>query len=303
MTEDPTGSRAAEAAWRDWCARRRAELAAPDGWPGLIGLFWLEPGRNAVGSAEDAVVRLPGGPARLGDIVLQDGRLTWHPAGASGIPINESGVGGEFLRLPGGPGIPASTAGPVDVSGPSTPLASDAAGAPTVLGLDHWRFFVIARDGRYAVRLRDLDWASRTPLPPLDYFPFAASWQVDASWDALAEPLTMEVPSVTGELKAVTVSHRASFRHAGQTVSLLPLSIDESGVFFVFRDRTSGPLTYGGGRFLKAGPPCDGRLRLDFNRAYNPPCAFSPFATCPLPPPENWLGFPVEAGERKLDGH
>lgn len=282
--------RTPEAAWHDWQRRRYAELAAPDGWPGLIGLFWLTPGRNPVGSAPDAVVRLPDGPARLGEIEWQGGTLTWHPA-ATGD--SESGVSEDFLQA----------VLPADAPRLPTPLATDAAGAPTLLGLGRWRFFVIERDGRCAVRLRDLDWASRSPLPPLAYFPFHAGWRVEARWEALPEPLAMEVPAMTGDLKTVTVSHRASFSQGGQTVSLLPLSIDSAGIFFVFRDRTSGPQTYGGGRFLNAKPPQGDRLWLDFNRAYNPPCAFSPFATCPLPPPENWLAFPIEAGELKPAGH
>jgi uncharacterized protein (DUF1684 family) len=105
------------------------------------------------------------------------------------------------------------------------------------------------------------------------------------------------------------VKHRAVFSVNGESVSLLPMSVGDDEVFFVFRDRTSGRETYGAGRFLKADPVPDigkgaggGKIRLDFNRAYNPPCAFTPFATCPLPPPENWLPFPIAAGERKWGG-
>ena len=109
----------------------------------------------------------------------------------------------------------------------------------------------------------------------------------------------MEVPNVTGELKAVSVTGKAIFTVDGQKVELLPMSISEREVFFVFRDRTSGRESYGAGRFLKAEPPANGKIYLDFNRAFNPPCAFTAFATCPLPPPENWLPFAVPAGEKK----
>ena len=178
-------------------------------------------------------------------------------------------------------------------------LKTDSAGSPSVIGFGAVRFFVIARDGKLAVRVKNRDWATVRPFTGIDCFPFSSDWIVDAEWQALASPRTMEVPSVTGELKIVEVAHRAWFELAGNRVELLPLSIDEKAVFFVFRDRTSGRVTYGGGRFLQAGPPQGGLIRLDFNRAYNPPCAFSPFATCPLPPPENWLSFPVEAGEKR----
>jgi uncharacterized protein (DUF1684 family) len=109
----------------------------------------------------------------------------------------------------------------------------------------------------------------------------------------------MEVPDVTGDLKMVGVTHQAVFEVADQKVALLPMSVGEKEVFFIFRDRTSGRETYGAGRFLKADTPHDGTITLDFNRAYNPPCAFTAFATCPLPPAENWLPFAIPAGEKK----
>ncbi len=108
----------------------------------------------------------------------------------------------------------------------------------------------------------------------------------------------MEVPNVTGELQTVDVGFKAVFEYSGTLIELLPMSVKDD-VFFVFRDRTSGRETYGAGRFLKAELPVNGEIVLDFNRAYNPPCAFTPFATCPLPPAENWLPFPVDAGEMK----
>ena len=129
-----------------------------------------------------------------------------------------------------------------------------------------------------------------------DYDP---AWVIDADWQVLAQPLVIEVPNLAGDLKPVAVTHQAVFEVAGERVTLLPMSVSEQEVFFVFRDRSSGRETYGAGRFLKAVPPVGGRIRLDFNFAFNPPCAFTAFATCPLPPPENWLPFTVPAGERK----
>lgn len=247
-----------------WQAARRAELAGPDSWLGLIGLFWLEPGLNSVGSQAGSVVELPLGPACLGYLNWQGEQLFWQPEGGAVIA-----------------------------------LKSDRDGQPSVLEHAHLSFFVVDRDGRLAVRLRDRDWAAGRPAPELAYFDYAEGWSVEARWQPLAEALSMEVPNVCGELKPVTVTHRADFEVAGQTVSLLPMSVSESEVFFVFRDRTSGKESYGAGRFLKVPAPTDGTIRLDFNFAYSPPCAFTPFATCPLPPPENWLPFAVTAGEQK----
>jgi uncharacterized protein (DUF1684 family) len=249
------------AAWRQ---ARHDELAGPESWLGLVGLFWLEAGLNRVGNAEDSAVQLPGGPAHLGDLRCSDGRVFWQP-----------------------------------VDGEARELETDSAGQPATVDHENWSFFIVDRGGRLAARVRDRNWAASRPFSGLEYFDFAPDWQIAAAWQPLSPPLRMEVPNVSGELNSVEVTHSAVFELAGQTVTLLPMSVGENGVFFIFRDRTSGRETYGAGRFLRAGPAVDGKITLDFNRAYNPPCAFTSFATCPLPPPENWLPFAVPAGEKK----
>lgn len=257
-----------EEALKRWQAARHAELAGPGSWLGMVGLFWLETGRNRVGSGDDCTVRLPAGPAWLGEIEWQpEGALTWRPR-----------------------------------DGTPQVLQTDRAGTPTTIAFDRLSFFVVDREGRLAARVRDRDWAAQRPFAGLDYFPPAADWVVTADWVAIDPPLRMEVPNVTGDLKPVDVAFKAVFEVAGSRVELLPMSVGEKEVFFVFRDRTSGRESYGAGRFLKAKPAAAGQIVLDFNRAFNPPCAFTPFATCPLPPPENWLPFAVPAGERKWQG-
>ena len=250
-------------AFAAWQQARHDELAAPESWLGLAGLFWLAPGANRVGSGADALVCLPDGPAHLGDLFWQDRQLSWHPVG-----------------------------------GAARELHTDSLGPPSVVEAGDWAFFVVDREGRLAVRLRDRAWAAKAPFAGLDYFDFSTEWQIAADWQALSPPLSMEVPNVSGDLKTVEVAYQAVFEVAGQAVTLLPMAVGEHEVFFVFRDRTCGKESYGAGRFLKTAPAIDGRIVLDFNRAYNPPCAFTPFATCPLPPPENWLPFPVTAGEQ-----
>ncbi|MCB4358170.1 DUF1684 domain-containing protein [Quatrionicoccus australiensis] len=249
---------------KDWQAQRHAELSGPDSWLGMQGLFWLEPGENRVGSSENCRVQLPSGPAHLGDLIWAGELLSWQP-----------------------------------LAGSARELQTDRSGQPSAVDHENLSFFIVDREGRLAARVRDRDWAARQPFAGLSYFPAAAEWAIEAEWQVLAPPLSMEVPNVTGELKTVLVSHKAVFNVAGQYVELLPMSVGEHEVFFVFRDRTSGKETYGAGRFLKVLPAVDGKIRLDFNHAYNPPCAFTPFATCPLPPPENWLPFAVPAGEMK----
>ncbi len=247
----------------NWRAQRNAEMKAPDGWLGLVGLFWLQPGTNLVGSAEDAVVRLPGGPAQLGDLCWQADGVTWQP------------------RV-----------------GQAQSLQTDHQGSPTTVDCGNLSFFVVDRDGQLAVRVRDRDWAASKRVASLSYFDYAPDWCITADWQVLSPVVSMEVPNVSGDLKRVEVGFKAVFSVGGQDFELRPMSVSEKEIFFVFRDRTSGKETYGAGRFLKVLPAVDGKITLDFNFAYNPPCAFTPFATCPLPPPENWLPFAVPAGEK-----
>jgi uncharacterized protein (DUF1684 family) len=250
--------------FKKWQEKRHAELAGPESWLGIRGLFWLEPGLNSVGCAEGSVVRLPGGPAHLGDLLWRDGRVTWQP-----------------------------------VDGEARELQTDIDGQPTIVDFQNWSFSLVDRESRLAARLRDRDWAQGQPFSGLAYFDFDPAWQIEAEWQTLSPPIKMEVPNASGDLKAVEVGHQAVFEFAGQAVTLLPMAVSDQEVFFVFRDRTSGKESYGAGRFLKANPAVNGKIGLNFNCAYNPPCAFTPFATCPLPPPENWLPFAVPAGERK----
>lgn len=263
-----------------WQAARRAELAGPDSWLGLIGLIWLEPGENAVGNSADCPVRLPAGPARLGSLQVNGSELAWRAAAGSGVVIEDGG----------------------EIAGGWQVLRTDRSERPSRVTIGSLVFFVIKREGRLAVRLRDRNWAAGRLPPALTFYDYDPAWRVEALWQQLATPQRMEVPNVSGESTVVTVTHQAMFEIAGETVGLLPMSVSDGEVFFVFRDRSSGRETYGAGRFLKTPVAVDGKITLDFNFAYSPPCAFTPFATCPLPPPENWLPFAVPAGEKKWSG-
>lgn len=269
-----------EAKHQSWRERRYTELAAPDSWFGLIGLYWLEPGKNAVGSAPENAVVLPEGPACLGHLVWDGAFVLWRP-------------------LPGGPA--AVMDGEEQASGEII-LRTDATGEPSRVRCGHLEFFIVERDGRPAARLRDLAWRDKRSFAGVDCYPYDPAWRIEAAWEKFTEPRSLEVQNVTGELKTVSVPARAVFQVEGREYSLLPLESGKDGAFFVFRDASSGRETYGGGRFLKAKAPVDGRIVLDFNRAFNPPCAFTAFATCSLAPPENRLPFPVQAGEKKYAG-
>lgn len=270
-----------DAGFARWREDRLAELAGPDSCLGWSGLFWLEAGGNAVGAAADCAVRLPAGPDRLGELQVDGTEVRWHPLPGCGMSVvdaaREAADGGIVLR-------------------------TDAQGAPSSLVLGSQVLFVIERGGRLAVRLRDRDWARAKPFAGLDCHPHDPAWRLTARLEALPAPLAVDIPTVGGELKTVEVAQRAVFRIDGEEYFLLPMEVREESVFFAFRDVLGGRVNYGGGRFLRAAR-ADDRVDLDFNRAYNPPCAFTPFATCPLPPAENWLPFPVPAGEKKYAGY
>jgi uncharacterized protein (DUF1684 family) len=156
---------------------------------------------------------------------------------------------------------------------------------------------LLERGGRFALRVWDSDAPDRRDFPGIDAFPFDPGWIVEARWEPFPAPRPVIVTDVTGMEATRPVPGRAVFAVAGRDLSLEP-TVDGDRLAFVFRDATAGIETYGAGRFLSAQAPREGRLVLDFNRAFNPPCAFTPFATCPLPRPENVLPLRVTAGER-----
>jgi uncharacterized protein len=260
-------------------AERLATLTAPDGWLSLIGLEWLEPGANRVGSAADNDIVLKAGPPHLGTITLDDnGAATIELAKGSGALVD----GREVERAT---------------------LVDDADGRkPTDVRFGSAQFFVIARDGRKALRVKDENADTRTHFLGLDYFPIDASWRVVADWVPFDPPHELEIGSVLGTIDKEKVPGKAVFTRDGHTFELFPIQEEPNSLFFVFADRTSGKETYGAARFLDTPLAKDGKLVLDFNQARNPPCAFTPYATCPLAPPENRLDVRITAGEKNYRG-
>lgn len=261
-------------------AERLAALTAPDGWLSLIGLEWLQPGANRIGSAADNDIVLKAGPAHLGTITLDDsGNATIELSKNSGALVD----GREVERAT---------------------LVDDAPGhKPTEVRFGSAQFFVIARDGRKALRVKDEKAETRTHFLGLDYFPIDSSWRVVADWVPFDPPHELEIGSVLGTIDKEKVPGKAVFNRDGQTFELYPIQEEPNSLFFVFGDRTSGKETYGAARFLDTPLAKDGKLVLDFNQARNPPCAFTPYATCPLAPPENRLDVRITAGEKNYRGH
>lgn len=264
-----------------WHRERVEHLTAEDGWLSLAGLFWLEPGANTIGTGEQVDVAFPVGtaPERLGTVTLHAG--TVHFEAEPGVRVEHDGS--PVTRIE---------------------LEPDTSGAPTVLRHGRLIFYAIERSGRLGLRLKDRESRVRTAFRGIERYPVDPSWRIQARYEAHPAGHTVAVPSVIGTQSDEPSPGAAVFQRGGKT-HRLDAVLDEGSkeLFFVFADLTSGKETYGGGRFLSSPLPKNGIVLLDFNRAINPPCAFTPYATCPLPPKQNRLKLSVRAGERSYGCH
>jgi len=259
-----------------WRAQRETGLKADGGWLTVAGLFWLKEGENRFGSDPANDIVLPASaPARAGVFELRQGETRF--------------------RLE--PGVAGAIGGQMTIAGVLRP---DTTGEPSKLALGRLTMHVIVRGGQFAIRLIDNDNARRKSFAGLKWFPVRESYRVQAKWMPYAAPAKLPIPNVLGRVEPMLSPGYAVFKLNGRQLRLDPVLEEEgaSELFFIFRDATAPKETYGGGRFLYSDLPKDGQVVLDFNKAYSPPCAFTDFATCPLPPKQNQLPLPIEAGER-----
>ena len=266
---------ASEQAWRD---HRRERLLAPDGWASLVGLHWLDPGSHYLGSNAGNGVRLAMGPEHLGMIDIEGKQVRFVPDNTATLTLD---------------GQPFTVAAPLH-----TDMAES---GPSVIGFDggKGKATVIERSGRYALRVKHADAPTRVHFAGLDYWPADAAWKVEGTFVPHPAGQTIEIASIIGTTDQVPNPGAIEFTRDGKTYRIEAQDEGEGELFLVFADRTSGHGSYGAGRFLYAPmPDANGKVMLDFNQAYNPPCAFTAFATCPLPPPENRLDLAITAGEK-----
>ena len=263
-----------------WRADRLAKLTAPDGWLTLVGLHYLKVGENTIGSAPGNDITLKKGPSRLGAVDLTaDGRVRFSVVRGVEALIDGQRVPSAELTVRSG------------------------MVKPSLVTFGTMSFFALEAGARKALRVKDSESERRTGFVGLDYFPADPAWRVEARWEAFEKSRIIQVTDVLGQVSPALVPGKAVFERNGQRFELL--AIDEGPglpLFFVFADATSGKETYGACRFIYADLPKDGIVVLDFNRAENPPCAFTPFAMCPLPPKGNRLPFAVNAGEKTYRG-
>ncbi len=264
------------AEWDAWHDGRIDRLRNPDGWLSLAGLYWLDEGEHTVGSDSSSdIVFPPAAPGRIGTFTVEDSVVTLRVA--DGVEVLHDSTAVEEIVL-----------------------AEDQTGDPTILELDALSWYVIRRARGLGIRLRDTESAVLRDFEGIETYAPDPAWQIEARLDPYDPPRTLMIPSITGVPEASSSPGALVFTHDG-TEHRLDVTGDpgDEQYFLVFGDATNGHDTYGGGRFLVVdAPDVEGRTVIDFNRAYNPPCIFTPYATCPLPPPQNRLSFRVEAGEK-----
>jgi uncharacterized protein len=264
-----------------WRAAMEAGLRAEDGWLALAGLFWLNEGSSTAGIAEDCDVLLPAGsaPAQFATFTRSGGVVTVQAAQGVALLVNGEELGNATREL-----------------------VSDMGGKnkPDVVTFGSLVMFVIQRGERLGLRLRDKQHPKRQSFEGRTWFPVQPEYRVQATFTAFDTPKTIGMPNILGDIEEQQSPGVVSFEWAGQHYQLTPTQARDR-LFFVVRDGTSGHETYGMGRFLFADAPLNGQVILDFNQLHNPACAFTEYATCPLPPRENHLPLRIEAGE--LAGH
>jgi len=276
-----------EQAIQQWRQQRDESLRRADGWLTLVGLEWLKPGVNRIGSGPDNDIKLTVGPDYWGSIELDSKTLTFIRAADSDVTIDGAGIDGAAV----------DGATPERVA-----LVADDTGEPSMIRSGAFGFYVIFRES-YALRVFDNQAPALANFKGVQNYDIQPDWRISGRFTPASAGQTIDIGNVLGQVSATPVYGVFEFERAGRHYQLIGLGEETSkNVWFIFSDRTSGKGTYGAGRFLYSeGLPKDGRLVVDFNKAYNPPCAFSDYATCPLPPQKNRLDLAVTAGEK--DAH
>jgi uncharacterized protein len=267
----------------DWQTKRAKSISGENSWLTIAGLYWLKPGENSFGSDSSNTVILPPGkiPPIAGIILWKDSILTLTAKPGAGVTVHDSAVTTIRLR-------------------------ADMDGEPTVVAMGSVSFYVIRRGEQMGIRVKDKENAARKHFTGLDFYTPNPEWRIEGKYEPYTVPKVIPVTSVIGTVENDTFPGSVVFSKNGREFRLMAGT--ESGpqpmLYFMFSDETGGKETYGLGRQLSVPmPDSAGTVVMDFNKAYNWPCAYTDFATCPIPPRENHLAIGVEAGEKKYPGH
>ena len=258
----------------EWHQGRLERLQKPESWLSLVGLFRLSDGDNSFGSDESNDLRFPAkAPAHAGSIHIEGGKAKLLASATSGILID---------------GIAAT----------EQKLGSDVDEDTSIMEMGSFRFYVLERDELRLLRVKDRESDILAGFHGIDRFDVDLNWRVQARWVDEATPRMLRIPNVLGQVSEEELAGHVEFEVEGVTYRLDPVVSGDS-LWFIYGDATNGDESYGAGRFLYTDlPDEDGNLVIDFNRSYNPPCVFTPYATCPLPPEGNTLALRVTAGEK-----
>ena len=272
------GGTAYEKGIRQWHAQREEGLKEPNGWLNLAGLYWLEEGRNSFGSGTDNKIVFPAGTiaGSAGYFLREGGTVKLVVTGDVPVTVNDKPVKGAVIYI----------------------YHKDSVYQPVVAS-GSLRWTVIRREDKLGIRLRDLHSPKLTAFKGIDTYPVDTTWRIRAVFQPAAESQRISITNIIGQTSQQRTPGKVVFTYHGQQYSLDALD-EGPELFIVFADGTSGNTTYASGRFLAVERPAgdDNVTVIDFNKAYNPPCAFTSYATCPLPPRQNVLPFEVKAGEK-----
>ena len=262
-----------------WRGDHESDLKKETGWLTVAGLFWLKDGINTVGAGPDFDIRLTDNfkKGKFGEIDFKNGAAT--------LKVDD--------------GVETQSDGKSILT--TIQLVSDEKGKPTEIRAGSQTFYLIKREDRFGIRLKDSQSKARLEFKGQHWFPIDESYKVTARFESFAEPKEVAVPNVLGGNFKMKSPGVLKFTLKGKEYSLQPVTEEDETLFIIFRDTSSLNETYKSGRFLYADKPVNGEAVLDFNKAENPPCAFTPFATCPLPPPQNVLEVEIKAGDKRYD--
>ncbi|WP_454830246.1 DUF1684 domain-containing protein [Pseudoxanthomonas wuyuanensis] len=259
-----------------WRAQRKEDLLRPDGWTSLVGLHPVELKAHYIGAGPGSGIRLAAGPEKMGMLSKQGKQFFLTPESGSGLLLDDEPIKARIE------------------------LRDDRDPAPTTLVFDEGKgkLSLVERGGRHYLRVRHEDAPTRIHMSPLEYWPAEPSWRVEASFVPNPPGTTLPIVDMIGVTTAIPSPGAVEFERDGVPYRLEALATLDGGLFIPLADRTSGHGSYSAGRFLEVAAPVDGKVVLDFNRAHNPPSAFTLYATCPLPPAQNRLDLAIEAGEK-----
>jgi hypothetical protein len=259
---------------KQWHQQRIERLKKDNGWLNLVGLYWLQEGANSFGSSKDNDIQFPlNSPDWIGIFFLNDGIVS--------------------MKINNGINVTAN-----DIPVKELELKTDSSGEPTILELGSLQWHIINRGDNYGIRLRDLKAPLVKEFKGIDTYPINSDWRFEAGFETYDPPKEILIPNILGTTEEDFSPGAIVFKMNGNEYKLDAIE-SSSGYFIIFADETSGEETYGAGRFLYTGRKDSlDKVILDFNKAYNPPCVFTKFATCPLPPKQNYLQLRITAGEK-----